>query len=51
MDLNGFAWISLLKLQRLKSEGKPPNSREFENLYIFLGFINIVWISKSIKKV
>lgn len=25
------------------------NPREFENLYILLGFINTVWISKSIK--
>ena len=25
------------------------NAREFENLYILLGFINTVWISKSIK--
>ena len=33
----------LLKIQRLKSEGKPPN------LHILLGFINVTWISKSIK--
>ena len=25
MDLNGFVWIFLLKIQRLKSEGKPPD--------------------------
>ena len=25
MDLNGFFWIFLLKIQRLKSENKPPD--------------------------
>ena len=25
------------------------NPRKFENLYILLGFINTIWISKSIK--
>ena len=36
MDLNEVAWIFLLKIQRLKSEGKPPD------LYILLGFINTI---------
>ena len=35
---------------RVKTSGfVNTNPREFENLYILLGFINIVWISKSIK--
>ena len=54
MDLNEFAWISLLKIQNVQIGGKTSrfvntNPREFENLYILLGFINTVWISKSIK--
>ena len=36
MDLNGFVWIFWLKIQRLKSEEKPPD------LYILLGFINTI---------
>ena len=49
-----FGWIFLLKIQILKSEGKPPdllntNPNFFLNMYILLAFINITWISKSIK--
>ena len=50
MDLHGF----FVKNTKTQIWGKTSgfvstNPREFENLYILLGFINIIWISKSIK--